>query len=358
MNCPNCGNHLSDTAKFCTKCGFKISAQGRPPVQPANIRNEYGGNAGMQQPAPAPKKKSGIVTALIVVFALLLVAGIGGGILYATGVLDGLTGGADSYAREEKSRRDEEEEEEETKEEETKEEETEAESGSDAEAAAAAETKGQLPVFVPVTGAASAETAPAAAGTAPAAAGTSGTPAVPSYVYTPTQPSQAQNSTSQAQNNTYQPQNNTYQPQNSTYQPQNNTYQPQNSTYQPYTQPSFGTGYAGAGANTGASSGSYSGAYSGGAYGGYAGNGDYILPQSSSVPLTSADLYGLSKDQLRLARNEIYARHGRMFNDQTLQAYFNSKSWYRGTIAPSAFKDDAMLTKLERDNIKLIQSFE
>ena len=343
MNCPNCGNHLSDTAKFCTKCGFKISAQGRPPVQPANIRNEYGGNAGMQQPAPAPKKKSGIVTVLIVVFALLLVAGIGGGILYATGVLDGLTGGSDSYAREEKSRRDEEEEEEETKEEET-EEETEAESGSDAEAAAAAETKGQLPVFVPVTGAASAETAPAAAGT-------SGTPAVPSYVYTPTQPSQAQNSTSQAQNNTYQPQNNTYQP-------QNNTYQPQNSTYQPYTQPSFGTGYAGAGANTGASSGSYSGAYSGGAYGGYAGNGDYILPQSSSVPLTSADLYGLSKDQLRLARNEIYARHGRMFNDQTLQAYFNSKSWYRGTIAPSAFKDDAMLTKLERDNIKLIQSFE
>ena len=344
MNCPNCGNHLSDTAKFCTKCGFKISAQGRPPVQPANIRNEYGGNAGMQQPAPAPKKKSGIVTALIVVFALLLVAGIGGGILYATGVLDGLTGGADSYAREEKSRRDEEEEEEETTEEETTEEETEGESGSDAEAAAAAETKGQLPVFVPVTGAASAETAPAAAETAPAAAGTSGTPAVPSYVYTPTQPSQAQNSTSQAQNNTYQP--------------QNNTYQPQNSTYQPYTQPSFGTGYAGAGANTGASSGSYSGAYSGGAYGGYAGNGDYILPQSSSVPLTSADLYGLSKDQLRLARNEIYARHGRMFNDQTLQAYFNSKSWYRGTIAPSAFKDDAMLTKLERDNIKLIQSFE
>ena len=337
MNCPNCGNHLSDNAKFCTKCGFKIRAQGGPPVQPANIRNEYGGNAGMQQPAPAPKKKSGIVTALIVVFALLLVAGIGGGILYATGVLDGLTGGADSYAREEKSRRDEEEEEEETTEEETTEEETEGESGSDAEAAAAAETKGQLPVFVPVTGAASAETAPAAAETAPAAAGTSGTPAVPSYVYTPTQPSQAQNNT---------------------YQPQNNTYQPQNSTYQPYTQPSFGTGYAGAGANTGASSGSYSGAYSGGAYGGYAGNGDYILPQSSSVPLTSADLYGLSKDQLRLARNEIYARHGRMFNDQTLQAYFNSKSWYRGTIAPSAFKDDAMLTKLERDNIKLIQSFE
>ena len=344
MNCPNCGNHLSDTAKFCTKCGFKISAQGRPPVQPANIRNEYGGNAGMQQPAPAPKKKSGIVTVLIVVFALLLVAGIGGGILYATGVLDGLTGGADSYAREEKSRRDEEEEEEETTEEETTEEETEGESGSDAEAAAAAETKGQLPVFVPVTGAASAETAPAAAETAPAAAGTSGTPAVPSYVYTPTQPSQAQN--------------NTYQPQNNTYQPQNNTYQPQNSTYQPYIQPSFGTGYAGAGANTGASSGSYSGAYSGGAYGGYAGNGDYILPQSSSVPLTSADLYGLSMVQLRPARNEIYARHGRMFNDQTLQAYFNSKSWYRGTIAPSAFKDDAMLTKLERDNIKLIQSFE
>ena len=76
------------------------------------------------------------------------------------------------------------------------------------------------------------------------------------------------------------------------------------------------------------------------------------------MPLSASDLYGLSKDQLRIARNEIYARHGRMFNDASLQAYFNSKSWYRGTIAPSNFRDDSMLTKLERDNIKLIQSFE
>ena len=38
-----------------------------------------------------------------------------------------------------------------------------------------------------------------------------------------------------------------------------------------------------------------------------------------------------------IARNEIYARHGRKFNDSELQAYFNSKSWYKGTVNPEDF---------------------
>lgn len=126
------------------------------------------------------------------------------------------------------------------------------------------------------------------------------------------------------------------------------------------------------GGNSGASSGAQSGSYASGAQSGsYAsggqsgfsgqaqsyGTGDYILPNSSTTYLTRADLAGLSQEQLRLARNEIYARHGRKFKTKELQDYFNSKSWYTGTIESNAFKDD-YLNAYEKENIKLIQSLE
>lgn len=87
------------------------------------------------------------------------------------------------------------------------------------------------------------------------------------------------------------------------------------------------------------------------------GNSEYILPDSSSRRLTNADIAGLTKDQLRLARNEIYARHGRLFSTDELQSYFNGKSWYRGRISASAFSE-SMLSQIEKDNIKLIQERE
>lgn len=87
------------------------------------------------------------------------------------------------------------------------------------------------------------------------------------------------------------------------------------------------------------------------------GDDDYIIPDSSSRYLSLTDLRGLSKDQLRLARNEIYARHGRKFQSQELQDYFNAKSWYRGTIEPDQF-NEKMLNSYEKENIKLIKSME
>lgn len=84
---------------------------------------------------------------------------------------------------------------------------------------------------------------------------------------------------------------------------------------------------------------------------------DYILPNSSSTYLTQADLAGLTQEQLRLARNEIYARHGRKFKTKEIQDYFNSKSWYVGMIESDSFKDD-YLNSYEKENIKRIQSME
>lgn len=86
----------------------------------------------------------------------------------------------------------------------------------------------------------------------------------------------------------------------------------------------------------------------------------YILPKSNSKTYTADELDHLSSSELRLARNEIFARHGRKFNDKGLQDYFNSCSWYKGTIEPATFdaKLESYLNSYELANLDLIRSLE
>ena len=53
-----------------------------------------------------------------------------------------------------------------------------------------------------------------------------------------------------------------------------------------------------------------------------------IRVNACSAPASCGDL---TPDQLRIARNEIYARRGRFFRDQALATYFSRFSWYRPT---------------------------
>ncbi len=85
---------------------------------------------------------------------------------------------------------------------------------------------------------------------------------------------------------------------------------------------------------------------------------DYILPDSDSRYYSEEELVGLTADELRIARNEIYARHGRKFDDVQLQSYFDSKDWYHGTIEPGDFTGDNVLNAYEKANIQTIQSLE
>lgn len=85
----------------------------------------------------------------------------------------------------------------------------------------------------------------------------------------------------------------------------------------------------------------------------YAAENDYILPDSDSRAYTYDELSGLSKDKLRLAINEIYARHGRIFDSADLQNYFNSKSWYNGTVSAEDFSEDVFNT-YEKSNVDLL----
>lgn len=86
-------------------------------------------------------------------------------------------------------------------------------------------------------------------------------------------------------------------------------------------------------------------------------NSEFILPDSSTRVLDKSELVGFSAEQCRLARNEIYAKHGRIFDDAGLQNYFNSRSWYHGTIPADKFSE-TMLSDIEIQNRNLIIAYE
>ena len=74
----------------------------------------------------------------------------------------------------------------------------------------------------------------------------------------------------------------------------------------------------------------------------------------STEPITNEMVDGLFVEDLRVLRNEIYARHGRIFKDATLQKYFVAQPWYQPN---PDFKDD-MLTETEFKNLAIIKEVE
>ena len=81
-------------------------------------------------------------------------------------------------------------------------------------------------------------------------------------------------------------------------------------------------------------------------------NEGFIFCNSSKRRLTGGDLQPLSLEQLRIARNEIYARNGRFFRDQNLANYFSRYSWYQ----PTSW--DTPLNAPGKYNVRLIQQEE
>lgn len=82
---------------------------------------------------------------------------------------------------------------------------------------------------------------------------------------------------------------------------------------------------------------------------------EYVLPDSARKYYSAATIKKLSAKKLRLARNEIYARHGYIFKDAGLKKYFEAKSWYKPKKKDVA---DSSLNKYEKANIKLLQKYE
>ena len=74
----------------------------------------------------------------------------------------------------------------------------------------------------------------------------------------------------------------------------------------------------------------------------------------SSKPVTQALLNGLFVEDVRKMRDEIYARHGKVFKDQWTQKYFASFDWYKANPNYT----DASLSPVEKGNLVVIAAYE
>lgn len=80
---------------------------------------------------------------------------------------------------------------------------------------------------------------------------------------------------------------------------------------------------------------------------------DYIYPSDTEY-LVKSQLENLTKEEVALLRNEIYARHGYVFNLEEYKNYFSSKSWY----VPNENFDESMFNPIEKANKDLIVEYE
>jgi YARHG domain len=79
-----------------------------------------------------------------------------------------------------------------------------------------------------------------------------------------------------------------------------------------------------------------------------------VREKLSTEILTEDALGDLFTEDLRILRNEIYARRGRVFKDPKLQKYFESTDWYK----PNPDFKDEMLSEIEFKNLAAIKEAE
>jgi hypothetical protein len=83
----------------------------------------------------------------------------------------------------------------------------------------------------------------------------------------------------------------------------------------------------------------------------------YVLPDSADRVIPASELDGMSTQDLCLARNEIFARHGLVFQSPPLRDHFESQSWYTGETTSQATVESA-LSPTERQNVARIKAVE
>ena len=77
-------------------------------------------------------------------------------------------------------------------------------------------------------------------------------------------------------------------------------------------------------------------------------------PETRLRPLSESDIANMSKDELRYAINEMYARHGLTFHDKSYQAKFERYEWYKPDADLTMDQVEDAFTDIERDNVKLL----
>ena len=77
-------------------------------------------------------------------------------------------------------------------------------------------------------------------------------------------------------------------------------------------------------------------------------------PSRLDALLKVEELATLSRRDLRILRNTIYARRGRPFDSKVVKGYFEGAPWYK----PRADYHDGMLSEIDGKNIAIVRSVE
>lgn len=83
---------------------------------------------------------------------------------------------------------------------------------------------------------------------------------------------------------------------------------------------------------------------------------EYLLPSDQRL-LTLEDVEGMTRSEVQLAINEIYARYGRNFVDQEYLDYFQSKSWYQPQPGITDDEIVPMMTAIEYENLHFLSEY-
>ena len=78
------------------------------------------------------------------------------------------------------------------------------------------------------------------------------------------------------------------------------------------------------------------------------------FPNTSERLLTKRELSRYSRWELKIMRNEIFAKYGYIFKSEDLRNYFNKQSWYKPRYSDVSDK----LTAIEKENVATIKSME
>lgn len=80
----------------------------------------------------------------------------------------------------------------------------------------------------------------------------------------------------------------------------------------------------------------------------------FILDESDREYISDYDLENMDPQELTYARNEIYARHGYIFQSKELAEYFSRKDWYH----PDSEFDESTFNEYEKYNSRYILNYQ
>ena len=81
-----------------------------------------------------------------------------------------------------------------------------------------------------------------------------------------------------------------------------------------------------------------------------------IFADSSTRYLTDSEAASLSQADIQTAINEIFARHGYIFETAEIYAHFQQYDWYQPTVSKDSF-NTAVFSDIERSNVELLSRY-